>query len=77
MVSIKAYKSRYLRQMLSLQRWLPSLLPLVQRVREAQKMHALQHGIQNKRHIVNTKSTFLLEDVNPHCPAPRGVPRLC
>lgn len=41
-----------------LQRWVPSLLPSIQRVKRGQKMHALQHGIQNKRHIVNTKGTI-------------------
>lgn len=42
----------------SLQRWVPALLPSIQRVKVAKKMHALLHGIHNKRHIVNTKGTI-------------------
>lgn len=55
----------------ALQRWGPALLPSIQRVKVAKKMHALQHGIQNKRHIVNTKGTIspllLIYTVLHHC----------
>lgn len=38
-------------------------------------MHALQHGIQNKRHIVNTKGTT--SPLLVICPVPRhrAIPR--
>lgn len=38
---------------------------LVFKVKEAKKMHALQHGIQNKRHIVITKGHNFSSTVNP------------